>query len=139
MTGDGQLFGEADGRAGGQAVAQRSAFFRGWRHAACIAPSHASLKQMMVRSTDTTAIRPWRRVDQPKESKKRAKGNFGGIKLSIKIHRSTTDPDALLARKSNAQPAHPSYLEHVLMDNRKALIVDCQVTQAEMRRMWPKT
>jgi len=45
-------------------------------------------------------------------------------------HRSSVDPDALLARKSNAHPAQPSYRGHVLMDNRHALIVDCRVTQA---------
>jgi transposase len=75
----------------------------------------------------------------PKPGKKRAKGDFRGIKLSNKTHRSGTDPDALLARKSNAHPALPSYGlrkrtlrcdGHVLMDNRHALIVDCQVTQA---------
>ncbi len=66
----------------------------------------------------------------PKEGKKRAKGDFRGIKLSNKTHRSGTDPDALLARKSKVHPAQPSYRGHVLMDNRHALIVDCRVTQA---------
>jgi hypothetical protein len=66
----------------------------------------------------------------PKPGKKRAKGDFRGIKLSNKTHRSSVDPDALLARKSNAHPALPSYRGHVLMDNRHALIVDCRVTQA---------
>ena len=65
-----------------------------------------------------------------KEGKKRAKGDFRGVKLSNKTHRSTTDPDVLLARKSSAHPALPSDRGHVLMDNRHALIVDCQVTQA---------
>jgi transposase len=67
---------------------------------------------------------------QPKDGKKRAKGDFRGIQLSNQTHRSTTDSDALLARKSNAHPAQPSYRGHVLMDNRHALIVDCRVTQA---------
>ena len=40
----------------------------------------------------------------PKTGKKRAKGDFRGIKLSNKTHRSGSDPDALLARKSNAHP-----------------------------------
>ena len=71
----------------------------------------------------------------PKPGKKRAKGDFRCVKLSNKTHRSKTDPDALLARKSNAHPAQPGYRGHVLMDNRHALIVDCQVTQAEMRRI----
>jgi hypothetical protein len=62
----------------------------------------------------------------PKEGKKRANGDFRGVKLPNKTHRSTTDPDALLCRKSNAHPAQPSYRGHVLMDNRHALIVDCK-------------
>jgi hypothetical protein len=66
----------------------------------------------------------------PKPGKKRPKGDFRGIKLSNKTHRSGTDSDALLARKSNAHPAQPSFRGHVLMDNRHALIVDCRVTQA---------
>ena len=66
----------------------------------------------------------------PKPGKNRAKGDFRGIKLSNKTHRSSVDPDALLCRKSKAHPALPSYRGHVLMDNRHALIVDCKVTQA---------
>ena len=61
----------------------------------------------------------------PKPDRKRAKRDFRGVKLSNKTHRSKTDPNALLARKSYAQPALPSYRGHVLMDNRHALIVDC--------------
>ena len=66
----------------------------------------------------------------PKDGKRRDKGDFRGIKLSNKNHRSSPDPDALLARKSNAHQAQQSYRGHVLMDNRHALIVDCKVTQA---------
>ena len=62
---------------------------------------------------------------QPKEGKKRAKGDFRGVKLNNKTHRLKTDPAALLAQKSHAHPAQPSYRGHVLMDNRHALIVDC--------------
>jgi len=66
----------------------------------------------------------------PKEGKKGAKGDFRGIKISNETHRSRTDPEALLARKSNAHPSQLSYREHVLMDNPHDLIVDCRVTQA---------
>jgi transposase len=66
-----------------------------------------------------------------KDGKKRAKGDFRGVRLSNKTHRSGTDPDALLARKSNVHPALPSYRGHVLMENRHALVVDCRVTQAD--------
>jgi IS5 family transposase len=51
----------------------------------------------------------------PKEGKERAKGDFRGIEISNDTHRSTTDPDALLARKSNAHPAELSYRGHVLI------------------------
>jgi hypothetical protein len=74
----------------------------------------------------------------PREGKKRAKGDFRGIKLSNETHHSSTDPVdavfsegvALLARKSNAHPVQLSYRGHVLMDNRHDLVVDCRVTQA---------
>jgi len=66
-----------------------------------------------------------------KDGKKRAKGDFRGVRLSNKTHRSGTDPDALLARKSNVHPALPSYRGHALMDNRHTLVVDCRVTQAD--------
>jgi transposase len=66
-----------------------------------------------------------------KDGRKRAKGDFRGVHLSNKTHRSGTDPDALLARKSNVHPALPGYRGHVLMENRHALVVDCRVTQAD--------
>ena len=66
-----------------------------------------------------------------KGGRKRAKGDFRGVRLSNKTHRSGTDPDALLARKSNVHPALPSYRGHVLMENRHALVVDCRVTKAD--------
>ena len=67
----------------------------------------------------------------PKEGKHRARGDFRGVKLSNQTHRSSSDPAALLARKSNAHPAVPSYRGHGLMDHRHDLIVDCRVTLAD--------
>jgi hypothetical protein len=68
---------------------------------------------------------------QPKAGKKRAKGDFRGVKLSNETHRSSTDPDALLARKSIIHPALPSYRGHVLMNISHNLIDDCRVTLAD--------
>lgn len=56
---------------------------------------------------------------------------FRGEKRSNQTHRSTTDPEALLARKSNAAPAKLSYAGHLLMEHRNALIVDAELTQAD--------
>jgi hypothetical protein len=51
-----------------------------------------------------------------------AVGDFRGVKLSNVTHRSTKDPEALLARKSNTHPAELSVRGHVLMENRYKLI-----------------
>ena len=67
----------------------------------------------------------------PKSGSKRAKGDFRCIRLSNETRRSSSDPEALLARKSKAHPAQLSYRGHVLMDNRLDLVVDCRVSQAD--------
>jgi len=62
-----------------------------------------------------------------------AEVDFRGAPRSNATHRSTTDPEALLARKSDAAPAKLSYAGHILMENRSALIVDMELTQADGR------
>jgi len=59
--------------------------------------------------------------------------DFHARPRSNQTHSSTTDPEALLARKSHAAPAKLSYAGHVLMENRNALIVDMELTQADGR------
>ena len=56
--------------------------------------------------------------------------DFRGERRSNATHESSTDPEALLARKSNAVAAKLSYAGHLLMENRHALIVDMELTQA---------
>ena len=57
--------------------------------------------------------------------------DFHGEKRSNQTHRSTTDPEALLARKSNAAPAKLCFAGHLLMEHRNALIVDAELTAAD--------
>lgn len=57
--------------------------------------------------------------------------DFRGQPRSNKTHRSTTDPEALLARKSNGTAARLCYAGHLLMENRNALIVDVELTRAD--------
>ena len=45
-------------------------------------------------------------------------------------HESTTDPDAMLARKGAGKEAKLSYSGHVLMENRNGLVADVEVLQA---------
>jgi transposase len=56
--------------------------------------------------------------------------DFHGEKRSNATHCSTTDPDAMLARKGSGKEAKLSYAGHVLMENRNGLVVDAMVTQA---------
>jgi transposase len=57
--------------------------------------------------------------------------NFHGEKRSNKTHQSTTDPEALLARKSGGKEAKLSYCGSVLMENRNGLVADVETMQAD--------
>jgi transposase len=56
--------------------------------------------------------------------------DFHGEKRRNATHQSTTDPEALLAKKSNGAEARLSFMGHALMENRNGLLLDFQVTQA---------
>ncbi len=59
--------------------------------------------------------------------------DFHGERRRNDTHQSTTDPQALLARKGQGKEAKLSYAGHVLMENRQGLAVDGCVTQATGR------
>lgn len=85
-------------------------------------------------SVDGTQIKAWaghksvRRKDRSDDD--RPPEDWRGDKRSNETHESTTDPDSQLYRKSNAAPALPSFLGHVVTDNRHGLVVNVQATQA---------
>ena len=56
--------------------------------------------------------------------------NFHGESRRNDTHQSTTDPDALLARKGNGKEAKLAYAGHVLLDNRHGLVANVCVTAA---------
>ena len=56
--------------------------------------------------------------------------DFHGEKRSSQTHESTTDPDALLARKGHGKEAKLSYNGNLLIENRNGLIVTTEVLQA---------
>ena len=56
--------------------------------------------------------------------------NFHGENRSNDTHESTTDPDAMLARKGSGKEAKLSYTGHVLMENRNGLVADVEVLPA---------
>lgn len=91
-------------------------------------------------SVDGTLIRAWAsnksivpRDGEPPESsgpKNNPEVDFKGQTRKNDTHVSKTDPDAMLARKSNNEGAYPSYTGHVLMENRNGLAVDVRLTRA---------
>ena len=56
--------------------------------------------------------------------------DFHGEQRSNQTHASTTDPDALLARKGHGKEAKLSYNGNLLVENRHSLIVNTEVFQA---------
>lgn len=56
--------------------------------------------------------------------------DFHGEKRNNQTHQSTTDPEALLARKGGGKEAKLSYSGHVLMENRNGLVADVEVRPA---------
>ena len=91
-------------------------------------------------SVDGTLIRAWasQKSFVPKDgsppprggSKSNPEVDFRGQKRSNETHFSRTDPQCQLYRKSKNAEALPSYMGHVLMENRSGLVVDRRLTQA---------
>ena len=91
-------------------------------------------------TVDGTLVEAWagHKSFKPKEGSTRKPpddpGNptvdFTGQKRSNKTHASTTDPDALLYRKSFGTESKLCFAGHILMDNRHGLAVDVELTQA---------
>jgi transposase len=59
--------------------------------------------------------------------------NFRGEQRRNETHRSKTDPDARLARRSDGQGAYPGYHVHYTMDNKSRFTLDVETTRAEGR------
>lgn len=86
---------------------------------------------------DGTLIQAWcnRRSFKPKQDPPDGGGTIQGTgargkKLLRDTHESTTDPEARLFRKSSSGMSVPSYLGHVLTENRNGLVVRAMATQS---------
>lgn len=83
-------------------------------------------------TVDGTLIQAWasrRSFQQKPEPPERGSG-ARGRKLLRDTHESTTDPEARLYRKSSSGAVVPSYLGHLITENRNGLIVAAMATQA---------
>ena len=91
-------------------------------------------------SVDGTLIQAWasvksvRPVDdedqEPPTGGRNADHDFHGQTRRNDTHQSTTDPEARLFRKGHRLPALPSFIGHVMTENRHGLVVDAKLTQA---------
>ena len=57
--------------------------------------------------------------------------DFRGERRRNETHRSTTDPEARLARKGKGKETRLCFGAHVLMDDREGLVVDVRLTPAD--------
>lgn len=91
-------------------------------------------------SVDGTLIEAWASIksfrrkdgsdDDHQGPGRNAERNFHKETRSNETHRSTTDPEARLYKKSDGQPARLCYIGHAMMENRNGLAVDGGITQA---------
>jgi transposase len=83
-------------------------------------------------TVDGTLIQAWasRRSFKEKSDPPDRGTGARGRKLLRDTHESTTDPEARLYRKSAGEASVPSYLGHVITENRNGLVVAAMATQS---------
>lgn len=83
-------------------------------------------------TVDGTLLQAWasRKSFVPKDQPPKKGSGWGGQKLLRDTHESKTDPEARLYKKSTAGESRPSYLGHVMIENRKGLVVAACATQS---------
>ena len=96
---------------------------------------HFSLDGTLIEAAAALkSLRPLEQGDDedppPRGGGRNPEVDWRGQKRSNGTHRSTTDPEARLARKGNSQAAKLCYAGHSLTENRNGLIVDCELTEA---------
>jgi transposase len=86
-------------------------------------------------TVDGTLLEAWasRRSFEKKPDPPQRGTGARGRKLLRDTHESKTDPEARLFRRSQAAESRPSYLGHVIRENRNGLVVAVCVTQSGQR------
>ena len=96
---------------------------------------HFSLDGTLIEAAASLkSLRPLEQEDDedppPRSGGRNPDVDWRGERRGNKTHRSTTDPEARLARKGNSQAAKLCYAGHSLTENRNGLIVECELTEA---------
>ncbi len=83
-------------------------------------------------TVDGTMLEAWagRKSFVPKDPTQVVGTGVGGKKCLRDTHQSKTDPEARLYKKSTAGEAKPSFLGHVIIENRNGLVVAACATQS---------
>jgi len=83
-------------------------------------------------TVDGTLIEAWaaRRSYAPKADPPERGTGARGRKLLRDTHESKTDPEARLFKRSGGAEARPSYLGHVITENRNGLVMEAMVTES---------
>ena len=94
--------------------------------------SHKSFQPKPAEGDDAPppTVPPATRSVASAPSGRNAEQSWRGQKRSNETHRSITDPDARLARKSSGQASILAYAGHVLMENRNGLVAQSCLTHA---------
>jgi len=82
------------------------------------------------------SVRPTGEDQAPPPAGRNPDVDYRGQRRTNATHRSTTDPDARLARKGDGQATRLCFAGHVLMEHRSGLAVDVQVTRAVGAPEW---
>jgi transposase len=119
-------------------AAVAEAFFEAIRSQAeahkLLSREHFSLDGTLIEAAASLkSLRPIEDDDDeapPRPGGRNPEVDWRGERRSNATHRSTTDPEARLARKGNSQAAKLCYAGHSLTENRNGLIVECELTEA---------
>lgn len=86
-------------------------------------------------TVDGTLIEAWasRKSFQPKKDPPQKGSGYGGQKLLRDTHESKTDPESRLYKRSAAGEIKPSYLGHLVTENRHGLVMRACVTESTTR------
>jgi len=115
------------------------AFFRAIRSQAeahqLLSREHFSVDGTLIEAA--AALKSLRPIEEDEGKEPPASGggrnpdvDWRGERRGNRTHRSTTDPEARLARKGDGREARLCYAGHTLIENRNGLIVDLELTQA---------
>ena len=98
---------------------------------ALLSDEHFSIDGTLIQAwASMKSFRPKDGSGEPPAPGRNGERNFHGEQRTNDSHASTTDPEARLFRKGKGKEAKLSFMGHALMENRRGLLVDGRVSEA---------